>query len=73
MKAEIKESINKYLDAIGGIKSVRKSYRMLFLKAVIQLQNDLDSNGLGKSVVAIYPFGIMTKKYFEMNHKKHKK
>ena len=70
MKAETKKTINDYLDAIGGIESIEKSERMNYYKAVIQLQNDLDANGMRNKIQSLFPFSIMTKKAFNKLHKK---
>jgi len=55
MKTETKETINNYIEAIGGIENIKKEKRIGFLKFLIHYISNSDFGKLKAS----YPFTIM--------------
>jgi hypothetical protein len=68
MTKQVKKDIINYLEAIGGIKTIYHKDRIKYLKALIQMCNSLEKDGLYDKMKISYFFSI-SKQPFMYNSK----
>ena len=61
MTSRAKQTLLNYIEAIGGIESFPKGKRLTYLKAYIDMLNNLEESGIYEKMKIQYDFKISMK------------
>jgi hypothetical protein len=58
MTNNVKNSLNNYLEQIGGIDNIKEENKLKYLKALISFYSDLEKHNLLSKMKCFYPISI---------------